>query len=539
MHSLQHDNNYREHSLDQAILAVDFSPVAALLTNNKGIICHANQAMASLLETSQKHLNAGRPLVAFVPFGQQYRFFKTFRLLSPETSSLSLKEPMVFRSANGSQIICRVSIALKSFADDHQRYILWMFQDASEEFIAKAERDRLQIALQIGYEQVHNLTKQAEHKIDGLNKMSSQFMHELKAPLQAIIVATEMMLDKERSDEHEKLTQVLHASALSLQNLVNGGLSLSRDTLKKLEIHNSEIDLNEFIQNIFLQFGVQAQLRQITLSCSVQLDKLFVCDQLLLSQILSNLISNALKHTPDKGSVEVEVMQFNGADRLLFTVTDSGSGINEALIDHVFEPFSDACTYDTQLRGGTGFGLYTCKFLLEKMSGHISIENVPAGGCKVLFTLPYSPDKKIAKQNEDRQNEQEDKQNNDHVKSIKVLVAEDNALVAEVMSLQLTRLGCQVQRAENGEKAVLAANRDQFDLIFMDCQMPVQDGYWAANQIRQLNDSYKAVPIVALTGSSDPDEEKRCKQAGMNKVLRKPANTATIKQILMSTSAPA
>ena len=244
-------------------------------------------------------------------------------------------------------------------------------------------------------------------------------------------------------------------------------------------------------------------------------------DPLRLKQILINLLSNAMKYTPE-GKVTLAVSQLQEpGDRvnLQFRVTDTGIGIPEDKIAHVFERFTSGGAEREDASGSTGLGLYITKQLIERQGGTIKLESESGQGTEATVLLPFTAGVK-----------QPEKATPEPVKQslpekLSVLIVEDSPVNRMLLTSLLSKEipGLEVTEAENGAEAVEFVRRHDFDLVLMDVKMPVMNGYQATREIRALNDPSKGqIPILGVTASAMPEQKQECLDAGMNGVVTKP-----------------
>ena len=378
--------------------------------------------------------------------------------------------------------------------------------------------------------------KQLEHNTKAKSEFLATMSHEIRTPMNAIMGMTHMLQkDKPREDQLEPLN-ILDFSGKTLLTLIDDVLDFSKIEAGRIEFEQTEFDLEQLIAAIIESFKVSASNKGIELKSEIdaQIHNVLIGDPARLTQIINNLVSNAIKFT-EKGSVRLEVnkrIETNENIVLAFVVADTGIGIPAERVDTIFDSFTQASGSTKRLYGGTGLGLTISKELTELQGGDLHLETEQGKGTTFTVTLTFE------KGDENALNDAPTKAIDADVAAIRgayVLLAEDNIVNQKVMQRFLERWDIKLKVVENGQDAVEAVKNEEFDLVLMDLQMPVMDGYEATSIIRELDDPVKSkLPIIALTAAALKEVKEQVYDCGMDDFVTKPFNPADLQKAMVA-----
>lgn len=374
--------------------------------------------------------------------------------------------------------------------------------------------------------QVNESTKKLVHQNAELataNEAKNLFLanisHEYRTPLNAIIGFTEIATGEVTDKEALTYFKQINASSNILLGIVNDVLDYSKMQAGELRLESQPFDINAATQSVVELLAEKAKQKSIELKLNFNgcINSWVNADEVRYKQILINLLNNAIKFT-DHGHVTVKCECAGAAKdqrKIVLSVTDTGIGIAEDALDELFKPFLQAEASTNRRFGGTGLGLSIVRQLCDLMGGEVSVESKLNEGSKFTIILPFARvDKPV-----------EEKTIN-HVqgfnyKPYKVLVAEDNKVNQLVISKHLEKLEIQYQLADDGQKALELLEQNEVDIILMDLQMPIMDGFTASSLIKQ-NPNLQHIPIVILSASVGNDEKEKAKVLGIHDYIEKP-----------------
>lgn len=370
----------------------------------------------------------------------------------------------------------------------------------------------------------------------------SSMSHDMRTPLNAIIGLSQ--LAAQHADDPVQTAEYLgkiHYSSRQLLELINDILDMSRMEQGKIVLNNQWIDLNSCVKECVESFRFQAEMDHKTLSLSSKVqDPWVLADPFRIGQVLNNLISNALKFTAEGDAVSVTLTQIEGQEspKYKLMVSDTGIGMAEDFLPHLFEPYSREMRFSAKKVTGTGLGMPITKNLVTQMDGEIRVESQLGKGTTFTIILPFTAAREEAPGYEahEKAHAPEDTPEPVSLEGLRVLLAEDNEVNMEITTELLAMNGVQVTQAWNGREAMELFRDSEpfaFDAILMDMQMPEMDGCESARRIRAMRRPDAAsIPIIAVTANAFAEDVAATTAAGINAHVSKPIDFALLCQTL-------
>jgi len=479
---------------------------AIVITGQNGHIIHWNAAATEIFGYAEREVKGQTLMETILPASsgqQQFGGFQGF--LESEGASI-INQRLELTAVRKNREAFPIELTVTAIEDESESYYSAFIRD-----ISSRKQRELELV-------------QMKEKAEQAAKAKSQFLsvmsHELRTPLNAVIGITHLLLQSQPREDQQEDLRTLQFSGESLLHIINDILDFTKLDSGKIELSSIDFNLRDLTQSLYQSFSFKAKEKSIVFD--VEYDErmpFFVKgDSFRLSQVLNNLISNAIKFTREGFvKLKVEMIERQGASYVTrFSVVDSGIGIPEEKQEKIFEQFTQADSDTTRLYGGTGLGLSISGRLVELMGSSILVSSTPGKGSDFHFTLllqhgnktdPASVTAKVVPKG------------NEQFKNKMILLAEDNVFNANIARRFITGWGAQLEIVVDGRQALEFVSRRKYDLILMDVQMPVLDGFACTRKIRK---HFKDVPIIAITASPKNEIIHEIMSCGMNDFVSKP-----------------
>jgi len=490
----------------------DNSPDALFTINRQGKFLSANLSMSRFVKEKKAALiNKGKTIYDFIPIAYKKEMENHIQLMF--SGKIETCEATIMATDNTMLPVEMIATRLRK---KKQKILQIRARDITQR---RAAENKVEETKQL-VKEAEALTQQAHRaKDDFFANMS----HEIRTPLNGILGMTQLLSDTELSDDQKECINTILYSTNNLLKTINHVLEISKIESGEISISATPLNLHRFCDKIFFKFQEEAEEKGLEFNCTCkdEVPDYIGTDASYLERIVSNLLSNAFKFT-ETGSVHFNIDCKKVEDskaELHFQVIDTGIGIEKDKKAMLFEKFAQADTSSTREYGGTGLGLSVCKELVEVLGGEINIISSPGQGATFFFsiTMPVvdAPVKSLSTTLSSSKIRPD----------AKILLVEDNPVNQKVCEALLDKAGVTIDVAENGKVALLMIRRNpDYDVILMDCQMPIMDGFETTAQLRAMRGEVSKTPIIALTAHALADDKQKCIDAGMDDYLTKPVN---------------
>lgn len=511
-------------SLRMLSAAVEHSPVSIIITDRDGHIEYVNPKTCQMTGYTFEELRGQNPRIMKGPTHPP-EFYK--KLWETILSGCEWYGEFHNRRKDGSLVWVMASI---SPIFDEKGVIT--------HFVGVREEIQKQKQLQEELANIAQLEKVARDRAEQANSAKSEFLasmsHEIRTPLNAVIGMSDLLAETSLDAEQSGYLSVINSAGETLQGLIDDILDLSKIEAGMLRLDSTPFDLRESVRQLTDIISLKASMKGVTFSSAVNSDipDWLMGDSLRLRQVLINLVGNAVKFTDSGGSVSLELEPVRSSDTdvlIKFTVTDTGIGIAPEKLGTIFDNFSQADSSTTRRYGGTGLGLAISRHLVGMMGGEIAVESTPGQGSCFHFTVQFAISSEAAGELQQRP-----PTGDMHGRPLSILIVDDNQANRAVLTAYFRRTEHTVECVENGEKALEKIKGGEFDLVFMDMEMPVMDGYTATRLVREWEEETgrDPLPVIALTANALKEDRLRSLNAGCTVHLTKPIKKKKLLEIV-------
>jgi PAS domain S-box-containing protein len=481
---------------------------AIVITGQYGHIVHWNQAAMEIFGYTEKEVKGRTLMETIIPLSYEYTHWNGFQGFQEGTNVSILNKRLELTAVRKNKEEFPIELTVTVIEDESESYYSAFIRDIS------SRRQREQELVQ--------MKEKAEQAAKAKSQFLSVMSHELRTPLNAVIGITHLLMQSQPREDQQEDLRTLQFSGESLLHIINDILDFTKLDSGKIELSAIDFNLRDLAQSLYQSFSFKAKEKDIIFDVEYDEKMPFYVkgDNFRLSQVLNNLISNAIKFTQE-GFVKlrIEMIENRGASYVTqFSVIDSGIGIAKDKQEKIFEQFTQADSDTTRLYGGTGLGLSISARLVELMGSSIVVTSTPGKGSRFQFSMVLQEGVKTDPSSVSTSTKVVSKSNEQFQNKL-ILLAEDNVFNANIARRFITGWGAQIEIVVDGRQALEFVARRKYDLILMDVQMPVLDGFACTRKIRK---HFKDIPIIAITASPRNEIIHEIMACGMNDFVSKP-----------------
>lgn len=480
--------------------------------DKKGTITMVSPSVKELLGYDSEYV-LGNNIINFYPHVDEAK--SLVRRLIREKSLTNVDATLKTKSGQDFQLLCNIRLLYKK---NKYAYIEGVAHDINKLKDANLELQRAK--------------EFAERSLKVKENFLANMSHEIRTPMNGVIGTIDLMNNTSLNKEQLRYVQTIKKSSETLLNILNDILDLSKIEAGKFELKKSPVTLKNTLEKLYALFSQQAQVKDINLYYHLDqnLPEKVMMDETRFLQVLSNLTSNAIKFTDGEGSINISlktIVKTGEKTIIKVVVSDSGIGISQSNVNKLFSSFSQIEDSSTKSFGGTGLGLSISKELCKLMKGDIGVYSALGLGSSFWFTF------EAEETDEEVIDEEELMKNNFKISNFfneqipKILLVDDNMVNRQVAGEIMKKSGCEVDLAVNGQDSINKASKKDYDVIFMDIQMPDMDGVTATKKIKALGIK-KLAPIVAMTAYSMKEDKERFIKSGLDDYISKPIKASEL-----------
>jgi PAS domain S-box-containing protein len=522
-----------EHSNERFSNFFYLNPEPTYITTIKGEFMNVNQAFVDLMEYAKEETKSANMNDANLWLDIEDKK-KIFSALS-RNGHINYKE-VKFRTKSGKVIDVLYSAQILEVGDE--KIVLAIIRDITEQKLAQYEIIKAK-----------EEAEEAKQVSESANLAKSEFLanmsHEIRTPMNSIIGMSDLLSETDLTSEQQQYIQIFKKSGEHLLSIINDILDISKIEAGHMELENLDFSLSSMVNRIknILYIRAESKGLNFVLNVAPDIPDSLVGDKNRLTQVLLNLVGNAIKFT-SKGEVILNItkaaaLNKNKEIKLLIEVSDTGIGIPKSKLEHIFDSFAQVDSSMTRKYGGTGLGLAISKKLINLMKGDIWVESVAGEGSRffVSLTLPVSSKKNGAKTTGIMRSAKKENHSGKQAEEFQakhILIVDDAEDNRQLIELYLKKLPHKVDTAENGMEAIDKIKSKRYDLVLMDIQMPIMDGYVATRLIREWEkaNNLDHMPIIALTANAFKGDEIKSMEAGCTDFRTKPIKKSILLEVI-------